>query len=111
MQKPCRIVAKRGMKQVGFTTSAKRGALVYSCLCSFSYWKQYTSVFLSFLAFTFMIAGPTGSNGAANPSGWMTEDIFVLFLKHFVHYARCTKERPFQLILDNHEFHLSILMV
>ena len=28
MQKPCRIVAKRGMKQVGFTTSAKRGALV-----------------------------------------------------------------------------------
>ena len=55
-----------------------------------------------------MSNGPTGSNGAANPSGWMTEDIFVLFLKHFVHYARCTKERPCLLILDNHESHLSI---
>ena len=28
MQKPCRIVAKRGMKQVGFITSAERGTLV-----------------------------------------------------------------------------------
>ena len=46
--------------------------------------------------------------GAANPSGWMAEEIFVLYLKHFVKFARCTKERPCLLILDNHESHLSI---
>ena len=56
----------------------------------------------------FLVTGPTGSNGAAKPSGWMTEEIFVLHLKHFVKFARCTKERPCLLILNNHVSHLSI---
>ena len=38
----------------------------------------------------------------------MSEDIFVLFLKHFVEFAKCTKERPCLLLLDNHDLHLSI---
>ena len=43
VQKPCRIVAKRGMKQVGFITSAEHGN---SCLCSFSY-RPFSSVGVS----------------------------------------------------------------
>ena len=38
----------------------------------------------------------------------MTEEMFVLYLKHFVKFARCTKERSCLLILDNHVSHLSI---
>ena len=110
-QKPCRIVAKRGMKQVGFIISAERGTLVTVAFAVSAIGNSIPP----FIVFPrvhfydrFVSNGPTGSNGAANPSGWMTEDIFVLFLKHFVHYARCTKERPCLLILDNHESHLSI---
>lgn len=29
-------------------------------------------------------------------------------MKHFVRHARCTQERPFLLLLDNHASHLSI---
>ena len=55
VQKPCRIVAKRGMKQVGFITSAERGTLVTVAL-QFQLLETVYLRFLYFLAFTFMIA-------------------------------------------------------
>ena len=88
------------MKQVWFITSAERGTLVTVAFAVPAIGNSIPPYFLG-------LAAPF-SKGAANPSGWMTEDIFVLFLKHFVHYARCTKERPCLLILDNHESHMSI---
>jgi len=33
---------------------------------------------------SFIWDGPTGCIGTAHPSGWMTEDGFVHFIKHFV---------------------------
>ena len=79
MQKPCRIVARRGMKQVGFITSAERGTLVTVAFA-------VSAIGNTFFVFPrvhfydrFVSNGPTGSNGAANPSGWMTEDILSFF--------------------------------
>ena len=96
---------------MGFITSAERGTLVTIC-CAVSAIGNSIPPFFVFLRAQFydhfLVTGPTGSNGAAKPSGWMTEEIFVLHLKHFVKFARCTKERPCLLILDNHVSHLSI---
>lgn len=55
----------------------------------------------------FLRDGPTGCDGDANPSGWMMEQNFVKFTKHFVSYARCSEKRPSLLLLDNHDSHLS----
>ncbi|KAJ4425643.1 hypothetical protein ANN_27839 [Periplaneta americana] len=54
---------------------------------------------------------PPGSRGAAHTSGWMTGDIFVSVLEHFIKHERSCKEKPKLLILDNHESHISIRAV
>jgi len=74
------------------------------------YWEQY-SPFLIFPHVHFkqhMLFGtPSGSAGTAHSSGWMTSESFVLYMKHFIHHARCSKESGVLLLLDNHESHLS----
>jgi len=55
--------------------------------------------------------GPVSSAGSANPSGWINEDIFVEFLKHFTVYSRCSKEKPILLLLDNHSSHISVAAI
>jgi hypothetical protein len=42
------------------------------------------------------------------PSGWMMEDHFVRYLKHFIANVKPSKERPVFLLLDNDDSHLSI---
>ena len=99
VQKPCRIVARRGTKQIGFITSAEHGTLVTVAFAVSAIGSSIPPFFVfPCVRFCTCGHGPTGSNGAAKPSGWMTEEIFVLFLKHFVQFARCTKERPCLLI-------------
>lgn len=57
----------------------------------------------------FMITGaPEGSIGGANPSSWSNESIFVIFLQHFIKYAKPTKKRPVILLMDNYESHISV---
>lgn len=57
---------------------------------------------------SFLRGAPLGSNGSANPSGWMTENDFVLFLTHFIKHVRPSTEHEVVLFLDNHSSHLSI---
>ena len=59
----------------------------------------------------FIKHGPPGCIGTAHPSGWMTEENFMLFIKHFVKVVRCTKENPVLLLLDNHDSHTSIHVI
>ncbi|KAJ8881784.1 hypothetical protein PR048_018270 [Dryococelus australis] len=53
----------------------------------------------------FIRDGPLDCAGAGSRSGWMTEVEFLMFMKHFVHSVRSSKERPV-LLLDNHQSHL-----
>ena len=55
----------------------------------------------------FIFGGPLGCIGGANKSGWMNEDLYVNFIKHFFHHVRSSKERPVLLILDNVDAHTS----
>lgn len=59
----------------------------------------------------FIHDGPTGCIGAANPSGWMTESEFVMFMQHFIEHVKPTKEKPVLLLLDNHASHLSLKVI
>lgn len=60
----------------------------------------------------FMLTGaPPGSIGAANPSGWSNETIFLQFFNHFIDHARPSVERPALLLMDNHETHITIPVI
>ncbi|CAH1999391.1 unnamed protein product [Acanthoscelides obtectus] len=56
----------------------------------------------------FVRGGPIGCDGDTNPAGWMKEENFMKYAKHFVKHVKPSKEKPVLLLLDNHDSHLSI---
>lgn len=111
VQKPCKVVAQKGQKQVGQITSAERGTLVTMC-CGVNAIGNSIPPFFIFprvnMKDVFLKGGPPGCAGAAYPSGWMTTDNFVLFLKHFIKFTKCSIENKVLLVMDNHESHISL---
>jgi len=51
---------------------------------------------------------PPDSLGVAEKKGWMNQQVFVQYLKHFVKHTRPTKEDPVLLIVDNHSSRMSM---
>ncbi|XP_041377445.1 uncharacterized protein LOC121389863 [Gigantopelta aegis] len=111
---PENIVAKQGVKQVGSITSAEKGQLVTAVYTI----NAAGSVVPPMLIFPrknvrdyFTKNGPPGCIGGANPSGWINEELFLGYLKHFIRHTRCSKEKKVLLILDNHETHISLAVI
>lgn len=109
VQKPGKVIAKKGHKQLNKVTSGERGTLVTTC-CAISATGSALPPAMVFPRKTykaFMINGaPTGTLGLAQPTGWMNSDIFPDVLKHFIKATLSSKENPTLFILDNHESHL-----
>ena len=51
---------------------------------------------------------PVGSIGAANQSGWITVELFLVYLHHFQKHKKCSLEDLFLILLDNHVSHISL---
>ncbi|XP_074038475.1 uncharacterized protein [Leptinotarsa decemlineata] len=91
VQKPDKVVARRGIRQVGALTSAERGTLVTVTFAVNALGNTMPPFFI-FLRVRyqdhFVRDGPIGSTGTANPSGWMQDASFLVFLEHFkmLHY-------------------------
>jgi hypothetical protein len=111
VQKPQKIIARRGTKQVGAVTSAERGTLVTMCLAVSAIGNCVPPMFIfprvNFRDH-FIRDGPTGCIGSANPSGWMKSADFVIFINHFAAHTKCSVDKPVLILLDNHESHLSL---
>lgn len=114
VHKPPKVIALKNAKQVGVSTSAERGTLVTLVGC-ISAQGGYIPPFLIMPRVNFkesMLNGtPPGSSGAAHPSGWMNQEIFLLWIEHFAKYCKCSKEKPVLLLLDNHTSHISIAAI
>ncbi|XP_072394913.1 uncharacterized protein [Diabrotica undecimpunctata] len=54
---------------------------------------------------------PRGTLGLPNPSGWMTAELFLQVLEHFIKYSSSWKENPSLLIFDNHESHVTVEVI
>ncbi|CAG4918332.1 unnamed protein product [Colias eurytheme] len=52
--------------------------------------------------------GPSGALHTNSKNGWINEDLFVTWLKHFAAFAKPTQESPVLLIMDNHSSHISL---
>lgn len=111
VQKPSKVISQKGAKQVSQMTSGERGSLVTVCSGINAVGNDIPPFFV-FPRVHFkdmMIKGaPPGSNGTAQPSGWMNSECFCEYLKHFAKFSHCSKEQPVLIILDNHESHISI---
>ena len=114
VQKPTKVIAKRGMKQVAKMTSAERGSLVTMC-CAVNATGNALPPFFVFprvyFRDTMMKDAPAGSAGTAHPSGWMTSDTFLTFMQHFADCVRCSPASPVLMLLDNHDSHISIPVI
>ena len=103
VQKPSKIVAPKGVKQVGAVTGAERGKLVTLC-CGVNALGHACPPMFIFPKVRYseriVDGGRAGSVGASHISG------FFLFLKHFVKHCKLTVEKHVLLLLDNHESHV-----
>ena len=98
-------------KQIGAITSAEGGTLI-TVVGTISISGNSIPPYLIFPRVKFqrhfLNGAPPRSKGGANSSGWMTEEHFLNFLKHFVEHVCCTHEKPCLLLLDNLELHICI---
>lgn len=111
VQKPDRIVTRRGTRQVGALTSAERGTLVTVAMAVNALGNTMPPMFVfPRLRFHdhFIRDGPPGCTGAGNASGWMEATQFLKFLENFHDFTRSSPDRKVLLILDNHQSHISI---
>ena len=109
--KPKTSLRVQGVKQTGSLTSSEKGQ--HGSLCvAVSASGNSDPPFLVYprakFRDHFLNGAPPGSKGTAHPSGWMTADNFLLFLKHFVKHVKPTKDKPVLILQDNHDSHLSI---
>lgn len=111
VQKPDRVVARRGTRQVGALTSAERGTLVTLAFAANALGNAIPPMFVfPRIRYQehFIRDGPVGSIGTGNPSGWMQDDTFIVFLKHFQKHTNASLSHKVLLVLDNHSSHIHI---
>lgn len=111
VQGQSKIVAPKGVKQIGSATSAERGHLV-TMIAAVNAVGNSLPPMLIFPRVHFkdrmLFGGPPGCIGSANITGWSNKETFLKFLDHFLNSVKCCKEERMLLVLDNHETHLSI---
>ncbi|XP_072377740.1 uncharacterized protein [Diabrotica undecimpunctata] len=108
---PVRVIATKGVKQVGSITSAERGINVTLICCINAIGNCVPPLFVFPRVFfkEHMLKGsPIGSVGSANPSGWSNSTIFVEYLNHYIKHTNSSTDNKSLLIVDNHEGHISV---
>ena len=110
VQKPNKVVALKGAKQIGSITSSERGQMITICSAG-NATGNFVPPMLVFLRKKFknhfIRDGPNGCVGSATSSGWMEPETFLLFMKHFVKTVKINIEHPVLLLLDNYYSHLA----
>lgn len=90
VQKPSKVIARKGMKQVGLLTSGERGQLLTMELAVSASGNSIPPMFVfprvNFMDH-FVRDGPVGCIGVAHQSGWMTDTNFLVFMKHSIAHA------------------------
>ena len=109
--RPPKVIAGKSIKQVGQITSAERGVMctMVGAVNAQGTFMPPMVIFPRVNFKQFMLTGaPTGTIGAANPSGWISREIFVNWLTHFIAHTRSSKDNPVLLLVDNHDSHVTI---
>ncbi|XP_050293763.1 uncharacterized protein LOC126734264 [Anthonomus grandis grandis] len=110
--KHVKVVGKKGKKQIGVITSAERGSLLTTVMC-FSATGVYIAPFIIFPRknMKMELINGTGSKYACHISGWIQQEIFVEWFRHFINLTKPSSDDPVVLILDGHYSHTKNLEV
>ncbi|KAG5269755.1 hypothetical protein AALO_G00205730 [Alosa alosa] len=105
-EKPLRVGTRRDFQKEAAITSAEQRCLV-TVACSISATGIAIPPYFVFPRKTFrqdlLTSAPVDSGG-----GWLQEEQFLDFLRHFVRHSKCSPEKPCVLLTDNHGSYLSI---
>ena len=105
-----KVLAPKGLKQVGQITASERGVLVTVACCVSASGRAVPPVMVFprvHYKDWFIHGAPPGTLGLATQSGWMTADLFPRVLAHIKNIG-CSIKNPAVLLMDNHESHLSL---
>lgn len=109
VEKIPKIIAPKGIKQVGQITGRERGGLVTVCAIASAGGVTLPPVFIfplkEFQSYM-MNNAPEGSLWLVSDNGWMTTEKFLCVLEHFVKYVHSSRDYPAILVMDNHEIHI-----
>jgi hypothetical protein len=108
VQKPQKVLARKGKHQVGAVTSVERGTNP-RCMCCMSAAGMFVRPLLKFKKLRFKFELSTGASPgtqfACTENGWITSDVFIKWLKHFIQTTQPSKETKVLLLLDGHTTH------
>lgn len=111
VQAPSKILAEKGQKQVGIATSWERGKNI-TIVCAFSASGTYVPPMFIFnrkrMNLQLQKGGPPGAMYSCSEKGWITEALFLDWLKHFREFTKPSLEDPVLLIMDNHATHCTL---
>ncbi|XP_047108578.1 uncharacterized protein LOC124777278 [Schistocerca piceifrons] len=111
VQKPERILAPKGVKQIGGATSWESGKNV-TVICCFSAAGSYIPPTFIFprkrMSNLLSKGGPVGAMYGCSVNGWSNESLFFELIQHIQNNVKSTIDDPVLLILDNHSSHVSI---
>jgi hypothetical protein len=114
VQKPGKIIAQKGSKQVGKVVSAERGQTI-TVVCSMSAAGTYVPPMFLFkrvyMNASLANGAPPGSLCLPSASGWMDSQLFVRYMTHFIEFTRPSESKPILLIYDGHQSHKSLEVV
>lgn len=111
VQRPSKIFAAKGQRRVGFVTSWERGKTT-TVMCAFSASGTYVPPMFIYarkrMAPQLKRNGPPGAVYECSDNGWITEELFVTWLKHFQSTVKSSQDDPVLLVLDNHVSHCTL---
>lgn len=106
-----KVLAPKGLKRVAKVVSAERGRTV-TLVCAVNVVGHYVPPAFIFprknMRHEFLDDAPCESLGLVHKSGWMTQELFVEYLRHFAKHVKCSQASPVLLLVDNHVSHLSL---
>ncbi|XP_050298563.1 uncharacterized protein LOC126737631 [Anthonomus grandis grandis] len=109
VQRQCqKILAKKGKHQIGSISSGERGANT-TVVCCASAAGQFVPPMIIFKRKRFQeelsLGAPPGSIVTISDTGYISSDLFVTWLKHFIETVKPSPEAPVLLLLDGHSTH------
>lgn len=110
VHKPSKIIAKKGKHQIGTITSGERG-LTTTCVCCMNAAGEFVPPMLIFkrvrMHDSLIKGAPPGTEFRCSKNGWITSEIFVEWLKHFIKHNKLGKsyDKKILLLLDGHTTH------
>ena len=111
VQKSFKIIAQKGVKQVGKISSAERGKTVTAVCCVNSIGCYVLPIFIlprKRLAPALMNDAPQGAKGFTTDFKWTDAKIFYECLVYFQDHVRASSEKKCIIILDNHSSYMCL---